>query len=41
VLDTLLDEYDVAPAKCEADLLSLVENMLRRGLVEIRDGPGS
>jgi len=40
VLATLLDEYDVSPAKCEADLLSLVENMLKRGLVEIRDGPG-
>ena len=41
VLATLLDEYDVSPAQCEADLLSLVEDMLRRGLVELRDGPGS
>lgn len=39
VLATLLDEYDVNPAQCEADLLALVENMLSRGLVEIRDGP--
>ena len=41
VLATLLDEYDVGAAQCEADLLSLVERMLSRGLVEIRDGPGS
>jgi hypothetical protein len=39
VLDTLLDEYDVNPAKCEDDLLSLAEKLLSRGLVEIRDEP--
>jgi hypothetical protein len=41
VLTTLLDEYDVSPVQCEADLLSLVDKMLQRGLVEIRDGAGS
>jgi hypothetical protein len=38
VLDTLLEEYDVSPAQCEADLLTLAREMFRRGLVEVRDG---
>ena len=41
VLTTLLDEYDVSAVKCETDLLSLAENMLKRGLLELRGGPGS
>jgi hypothetical protein len=41
VLAVLLEEYDVSAAQCEADVLALAENMLNRGLLEIRDGPGS
>jgi len=40
VVDTLLEEYDVGAAQCEADVLSLAEDMLKRGLVEIGDEPG-
>jgi hypothetical protein len=39
VLDTLLDEYDVSLAQCEADVLSLAEAMLTRGLVDLVDEP--
>ena len=39
ILDSLLEEYDVSPEQCEADLLALAEDMIRRGLVEIKDGP--
>lgn len=35
----LLEEYDVAPARLEADLLQLATRLLASGLVEIR-GPG-
>jgi hypothetical protein len=41
VLDTLLMEYDVSPAQCEADIMKLTQEMLRRGLVEVRDGPAA
>lgn len=37
VLDTLLDEYEVSAEQCEADLLSLAESMLKRGLVDLVD----
>jgi hypothetical protein len=37
VLTTLLEEYEVNPARCEADLLSLAERLLERGLVELRN----
>ena len=39
VLDTLIEEYDVAPQQCEEDVLALVEDLARHGLVEIKDGP--
>ena len=39
VLDTLLMEYDVSPTQCEADLIKLARELLRRGLVEVRNGP--
>lgn len=38
VLDTLLAEYDVPVARCEGDMMKLVQELLRRGLVEVRDG---
>jgi hypothetical protein len=38
VLETLLEEYDVPAARCEGDMMNLVQELLRRGLVEVRDG---
>jgi len=35
--DTLLDEYEVTPDKCEHELLELLEKMRTEGLVEVRD----
>ena len=32
----IVDEYDVASAKCESDLLVLLEKMRAEGLIEIR-----
>jgi hypothetical protein len=34
--DALLDEYEVDPARCEQDLLQLLEQMRTEGLIEIR-----
>jgi hypothetical protein len=35
--DALLDEYDVEAARCEQDLLELLEKMRGEGLIEVRD----
>jgi len=37
--DAVLDEYDVEPAVCERDLLELLEQLRREGLIEVRS-PG-
>jgi hypothetical protein len=34
--DALLQEYEVEPARCELDLLDLLEKMRLEGLIEIR-----
>jgi hypothetical protein len=34
--DTLLDEYEVEPSRCEQDLLQLLEKMRTEGLIEVR-----
>jgi hypothetical protein len=34
---TIVSEYDVEPARCEADLLALLQKMADAGLVEVRD----
>lgn len=34
--DTLLEEYDVEPERCERDLLALLESMRGEGLIEVR-----
>jgi hypothetical protein len=34
--DRILAEFDVTPEQCEADLLQLLEEMRRTGLLEIR-----
>ena len=39
LLDTLLEEYDVSAEQCEADMLALVDDMMKHGLVETGDGP--
>ena len=35
VLDLLLDEYDVAPEQLQTNLLSLVDDMEKAGLVKV------
>lgn len=32
----IVDEYDVEPAKCESDLLVLLEKLRTEGLIEVR-----
>jgi len=34
--DVLLDEYEVESARCEQDLLQLLEQMRTEGLIEVR-----
>ena len=34
--DTILDEYDVGAARCESDLLELLEKMRSEGLIQVR-----
>jgi hypothetical protein len=34
--DALLQEYDVEPARCESDLLGLLEKLLAEGLLEVK-----
>ncbi len=33
---TIVSEYDVAPDRCEADLLALLQKMVDAGLVEVQ-----
>jgi hypothetical protein len=35
---TIVSEYDVTPARCEADVLRFVRDLADRGLVEVRVG---
>ena len=37
VRDQIVDEYDVSPAVCEADLLALLGDLHAAGLVQVRD----
>jgi hypothetical protein len=37
IIREITAEYDVEPARCEADLLSLITQLAAHGLVEIRD----
>lgn len=37
ILETLLEEYDVSNERCEADIYSLADQLLARGLIEVRD----
>ena len=36
ILDSLLEEYEVDPERCEVDLLTLVEDLAKHGLIEIQ-----
>jgi Coenzyme PQQ synthesis protein D (PqqD) len=38
IRDMLLEEYDVAPERCERDLLALLQRLVDEGLVEVRNG---
>ncbi len=38
VLDILLSEYEVESDCCERDLLSLLEKLKAKGLIEVEDG---
>ena len=38
IRDTILREYDVTPAECERDVISLLKKLLAEGLIEVRDG---
>lgn len=35
--DAILDEYEVEPEQCEHDLLSILQQLITEGLVEVRD----
>ncbi len=40
ILDTLLNDYDVEPKRCERDLLAVLQEMADEGLIEIRNETG-
>jgi hypothetical protein len=35
ICETIVNEYDVAAERCEGDLITLLQQMLREGLVEL------
>jgi hypothetical protein len=37
--DALLEEYEVEPARCEADIMTLLQALLDNGLIEVRNEP--
>ena len=37
VLDTLIEEYDVEPDRCEREVLALLQEMSDNGLIEVTD----
>lgn len=41
VLETILDEYEVEPDRCERDLMALVKDLNARGLVDVKPAPVS
>jgi hypothetical protein len=36
IRDTLLEEYDVGPERCERDLLALLQRLADEGLIEVQ-----
>lgn len=41
IIETLLEEYEVAPQRLSNDLLGLLKEMAARGLIEVRGGTAS
>lgn len=39
ILNAILEEYDVSDDQCNADLIILLEDMARRGLIELQHVP--
>jgi hypothetical protein len=39
--ETLLAEYDVDPEECRQDITTLLEDLINRGMVEVRDNSGA
>lgn len=37
IRETLVAEYEVEPARCQTDLLGLLESLQSEGLIEVRD----
>ena len=37
IRDIILKEYDVAPERCERDLLALLRRLAAEGLIEVKD----
>lgn len=37
IRDVLLEEYEVEPARCERDLLALLQRLAQEGLIKVRD----
>jgi hypothetical protein len=37
IRDTLVNEYDVEPSRCERDLQALLQKMAAEGLIEVKD----
>ena len=38
IFNTVLQEYEVEPERCQRDLLSLLESLRAEGLIEVHDG---
>ncbi len=41
ILDTMVEEYDVNRNRAERDLLALLEELRKKGLIEVQDGNSS
>ena len=39
ICETIAREYEVAPERCEADVLRFLEELESNGLIEVRGGP--
>jgi hypothetical protein len=37
--DAILEEYEVEPRRCEADIIALLRDLLENGLIEVRNEP--
>jgi len=38
ILDAIMNEYDVEPEQCEADVRAFLGELAAKGLIEVRDG---